>query len=94
MSYEWSHKSVSANDIISYIYCMKWNTAVPAYDWLVKLHDGNILPMSVALLQTFPLTKHDMKGVLQYKQNADALRAREYARPARRWFCCSALTSM
>jgi hypothetical protein len=89
MSYEWSHKSVSPHDIISDIYCMKWNTAEPAYDWLVKLRDGDILPVSIGLLQTYPLTKHDMKGLLRYKQNLDTLRG--HVRPHKmRWFVCFA----
>lgn len=69
MSYGWSHSSSNKNDVIKRIYCMKWNTKEPHYDWMVDLWDGTTFNMSVGVLMTYPLTKTDVKGVEAFKKN-------------------------
>lgn len=69
MSYAWSHSSSDKKDIIKRIYCMKWNTREPQYDWMVELRDGTVFNMSVGILMTYPLTVRDVKGIEGFKKN-------------------------
>ena len=75
MSYQWSYKSDGSKEhVIAAIYAMKWNTAKPTYDWMVRLTAGPEVAYSKAMLELQGgLSGADRDAIAECEKNRMAL---------------------